>query len=156
MPEYFKNVHDKHVTLLYAGGAATEDSASRRAGISVHDFAHYRSECERCSGQKVQVVLDRVVQDAEMTCVTVVIPKGLVCVNEHPHITLAHSPQVGPVYANMLLKRTEGGEDATGVLIQRLGRERGPPTLCLQGVVRPFWGYSTSAGRTGARRRHKR
>lgn len=141
MPKYFKHVGDKHITLLYAGLAPTDELAAKKSQLSVHEFLRCRLECERWSGREVEVTLTHYVQDADAACVAVSLPEGLVCASGHPHITLAHSPQVGPAHSNLLLKRSSASSKASGLVQRALG----PPLPLLRGWVRPCWGTRRAA-----------
>mmetsp|Transcript_1656 Transcript_1656/g.4148 ORF Transcript_1656/g.4148 Transcript_1656/m.4148 type:complete len:507 (-) Transcript_1656:69-1589(-) len=141
-PPYFKRVPDKHVTLLYAGGAASDGQAAKKLGMPTADFAKLRESCERWEGKEVEVTVLSLLQDADVACASVVLPPGLPCANLHPHITLAHSSQVGPVHSNVVLARHHDrirGEVVGGpAVVALLARDLGPQAVRLRGEVRAF------------------
>merc|ERR1719468_922722 len=78
-PPYFKQVAEKHVTLMFAGAAATGEAGAKAAELSLSEFERHRSELERWTGRDVEVALGKYAQDQDVACVTAKLPSGLPC-----------------------------------------------------------------------------
>ncbi|CAE8590534.1 unnamed protein product, partial [Polarella glacialis] len=158
LPDYFRKVKDPHVTLAYAGSLASsraslldgavvtgvaETALAKRHGISVEAFRRHSEDCQLWSGREVEVSISQLVQGTDGLVAAVTLPEDLPCIDKHPHMMLARSPQVGADYAAALLRTAGKSEDLTDAerrlpcLVQNLG----PPVLMLRGVVRPVWGH---------------
>jgi len=139
-PDNLREIPDvqKHVTLLFAGGAKSNEAAAKRLNLTPSAFEALRKRCEERVGQEVSIVLRQAVQDDDVACVEVDLPCGMPCAGQHPHVTVAHSSRVGPVHSNVLLARAAAVNSANSggpVSVEQLGK----PYPRLRGIVQACW-----------------
>mmetsp|Transcript_96327 Transcript_96327/g.210661 ORF Transcript_96327/g.210661 Transcript_96327/m.210661 type:complete len:234 (+) Transcript_96327:145-846(+) len=136
-PSYFRKVPDCHVTLLFAGAARSNEAAAKLSSMQLEEFVRLRSACTQLEGRSVEVELLSMAKDADLACFSVQLPEGVPFGNRHPHITVAHSPQVGPVHSNTLLGRLHERARASNES-KVVGDRLCTPSLKIVGTVQAF------------------
>jgi hypothetical protein len=91
------NKKSYHVTLAYFGNKGPTTAAQKSVDQKLLAM----------EGQVVEMGIGEFYQDERVAACHVMLPAGVPCENEHPHITLWTAPGVAPMESNRMLASTE-------------------------------------------------